>query len=102
MKPLISKIEVIRNKESYKWIGSLTLDTVPTVWEVRDQFFEPAQPLTFDLENLQRTDSAGVAFFVSLLRQAKTKEVVITFTNLPQQFIDIAKLCGLETLFGIE
>ncbi|MBI4356407.1 MAG: STAS domain-containing protein [Gammaproteobacteria bacterium] len=103
-------IEVRKKKEDepfqkdspicFEWIGVLTHATVPSLWEGRNRFFEKQSPVIFDLKGLERTDSAGVAFFASLLREAREKRISIQFTNLPQQFIDIAHLVGLEVLFG--
>lgn len=98
------KEETLDSKDKeivFEWSGVLTLATIPQVWETRSRFFEKRSPLVFDLKDLKKTDSAAVAFFVSLLREAKTFGISIRFLNLPQTIIDIAHLVGLEALFGI-
>ena len=51
--------------------------------------------ITLDLAQISRSDSAGVALLVEAMQIAKSKDMSLSFVNLPQQMKDIAGVSGL-------
>lgn len=83
-------------------VGALTFKTVVELWENRQQFYDgAADNIVLDMSQIYRTDSAGLAFLLSLLRESKYKDLQLQFVNVPQQLIDISHLSGLDAILPI-
>lgn len=79
--------------------GELSFETVPGLLERGRPAFEGgAGMLRFDLRNVTRSDSAGLALLIEWLKAARGKGRVIEFMNVPPQMIAIAKVSGLEAV----
>jgi len=85
----------------YKLSGPLTFVTVPDLLKALDSFPQSA-PITIDLADVTRGDSAAVALIVEWLRQARRTQAVLRFINVPEQIRAILRVSGLEGLAGIE
>jgi len=57
--------------------------------------------LTIDLQGVGRSDSAGIALLVEWARNAHSKNIAITFVNMPAQMLALARLSGLEAVLGL-
>ncbi len=77
--------------------GALVLDTVPALWAERNRLLKPGQTV-LDLQGVERTDSAGVALLVSLLREARTSQTSLEFANIPAQLRSLARVSGVDDL----
>lgn len=89
---------------SYAIEGELNNQTVP---EISKQLLTliPAvegKNITMDLALVSRSDSAGVALLVDVMQLAKSANLNLLFTNLPQQMKDIAGLSGLLDILPID
>jgi len=85
---------IIAEPTVWKLTGELTFATVASLLE--ELTAQPSQPAILDLQEVTRTDSAGVALLIELLRQTKSQP--ITFQNLPPQMLSIAEICGVRML----
>ena len=88
---------------SYAIEGELNNQTVP---DISKQLLAliPAiegKNITVDLALVSRSDSAGVALLVEVMQLAKSANLTLLFTNLPQQMKDIAGLSGLLDILPI-
>jgi len=77
--------------------GELNNQTVP---EISTQLLTlissvKGKNITLDLALVSRSDSAGVALLVEVMQVAKSANLTLLFSNLPQQMQDIAGLSGL-------
>ena len=52
----------------------------------------------FDFAEVELSDSSGVALLLAWLREANAVGKAINFLNLPQQLLDVAKVCGVLSL----
>lgn len=88
---------------SYAIEGELNNQTVP---DISKQLLAliPAiegKNITLDLALVSRSDSAGVALLVEVMQVAKSANLVLLFSNLPQQMKDIADISGLLDILPI-
>ncbi len=76
--------------------GALTFETVPSVWRTSSTLFSGGGDITFDLQGISRSDSAGLALLIEWMRSARAQEKRITFKNIPPQMLAIATISGVE------
>jgi phospholipid transport system transporter-binding protein len=79
-------------------VGELTFDTVPDRWEESGSLFDDSAAVVVDLAGVTRADSAGLALLVGLVRRAKQSGKSLTFRNIPDKLLAIARVTGVETL----
>ena len=89
--------------ESGRWLleGDLSFSSVPAVLKSSAKDFSHGQDIQVDLKGVTRADSAGLALLVEWLRQSERNDRAITFTNVPQQLLAIARLCGLVGILSL-
>ena len=92
-----------QEKGIYAIEGELNMQSVPAVSK---QLFElmqkENQSLILDLSSVSRSDSAGVALLVEAMQLAKTNNLSLSLSNLPQQMKGIAEISGLLDIFPIK
>jgi phospholipid transport system transporter-binding protein len=57
--------------------------------------------INIDLNNVSRSDSAGVALLIEWIRQAQKNNKTIQFHNIPKQMRDIATVTGVDKMLAI-
>ena len=80
--------------------GDLTLQTVRAWFERTPNFGEARGQVCVDLANLREIDSAGLALLVHWCNRANASSNQLTFINAPRPLHQLAKISGLEELFG--
>ena len=88
---------------SYAIEGELNNQTVPKVSQQLVKLISSVEGknITVDLALVSRSDSAGVALLVETMQLAKSANLKLLFSNLPQQMQDIAGLSGLLDILPI-
>ena len=82
--------------------GELSKLTVPSIWRDANALIQSAtQNLVFDLGEVTRTDSAGLALLLEWMTLARKKELQIHFRNLPTQLWKIAKVSDLDGILPL-
>ncbi len=87
-----------------RWLleGELSFATVPAVLEASANGIADNREILVDLKGVTRADSAGLALLVEWLRESERTGNVITFTNVPDQLLAIARLCGLDEILSFQ
>lgn len=81
--------------------GELSFTTVPALWRDADAIFSAGgDEVCFDLQAVDRTDSAGLALLIEWVRAAAEQGMGIRFRNIPAQLLDIARVSGVEALLS--
>lgn len=96
--------KIITNENgSYAIEGELNNQTVPKVSQQLVKLISSVEGknITVDLALVSRSDSAGVALLVETMQLAKSANLTLLFSNLPQQMQDIAGLSGLLDILPI-
>lgn len=76
--------------------GELSFATVGALLTEFTQRAASSPPKVLDLCDVTRTDSAGLALLIEWLKQ--TKEIPITFRNLPTQMLNLADVSGVQDM----
>ncbi|NIR28631.1 MAG: STAS domain-containing protein [Gammaproteobacteria bacterium] len=82
--------------------GPLTFDSTPALWQEGARVLEGVNALVLDLQDVTRTDSAGLALLVAWMREARRRGVDIRFRHIPEQLMAIARTCNLQKLLPPE
>lgn len=87
-----------------RWLleGELGFASVPAVLESSAKGLTDSREIQVDLKGVTRADSAGLALLVEWLRESEHAGKVITFTNVPEQLLAIARLCGLDEILSFQ
>lgn len=88
---------------SYAIEGELNNQTVPDISKQLVRLIPAIEGknITVDLALVSRSDSAGVALLVEVMQLAKSANLTLLFSNLPQQMKDIAGISGLLDILPI-
>ena len=85
--------------------GELSFSSVPGMLNESQRLLaghsDSISALTIDLQGVGRSDSAGIALLVEWARNARNKNIAITFVNMPAQMLALARLSGLEAVLGL-
>lgn len=60
-----------------------------------------ADSLVFDLADVSRADSAGLALLIEWKRHAHHLNKVLSFAHIPEQLLNMASASGLEALLDL-
>lgn len=81
--------------------GPLIKETVMKQWAtVQPQLMSGVYQYV-DLGEVTQSDSAGLAFLLAIMREAKERAFAISFLRLPEQMLEIAKVNGVITFLSI-
>jgi len=81
--------------------GELDYHTVPGVLARSAACIRGEGAIQVDLRGVSRADSAGLALLVAWLRNAERAGRSISFVNVPEQLLLIARVCGLEEILPL-
>ena len=80
--------------------GRLTMETVAALF---DTILQPDDggELVVDLGKVEAVDSAAVSLLLSWIRRAQLNKVVISFANVPDNLLSLARLYGVAELLPL-
>ena len=81
--------------------GELSFATAAQALARGSELFGKAPQLVLDLSSVTHTDSAGLALLVEWLRMARHRKQTITFRNIPEQMMAIARVSSLEDILPL-
>lgn len=81
--------------------GVLSFATVAALRNAGEKILAKKDILEFNFTDVSRSDSAGLALLIAWSRSAKKNKKTITFTHLPKQLFDIARISGLDKILPI-
>ena len=76
--------------------GDLTFSTIDKQTVKSFAFLSAAKPVTIDLGRVACTDSAGLALMIEWIKYTRHQRIQITFKNIPEQLLNLAKLSGFD------
>lgn len=92
-----------RGNGEYGLGGDLTFATAIDALRATAPLFErDAVVLQFDLAEVERADSAGVAVLVEWVRRARQAGIAIHYARLPEPLSAIIRVSGVEDLLPID
>lgn len=89
---------ITKRNEVFIISGELNFTTVMSLWVNSLALLTPHQEIHFDLSEVSQCNSAGLALLLEWLKHAKLANQTITFKNIPQTILAIAKLANLTSV----
>lgn len=94
-------LEIRQDQQVLLFSGELNRDTVVQFWP-----FKPMQTLqgqtVFDLAGLKHVDTAGLAWLIQILAQAKAKSLQVQLRGMPEQMRSLAMVSDVVNLLPTE
>ena len=99
----MSQIELLETPEGkVSLVGVLSFSSVNQALEMMQPFIESRQSLIIDLSGVERADSAGLALLVEWISRSQQRGVELSYCDIPQQMLAIARVSGLDSVLPIE
>ncbi len=96
--PVLEKI----NDQQYALSGELTMQNVSQVSrDTKPLMVAMSGEVTINLSRIARADSAGLALLIDWLRIARQQNVTLRFEQIPDQLLQIARVCELHSVLPI-
>lgn len=93
----MSRLNIIEKHPGHFIVeGSLTFSSIDKKTVKSLQLVNSKNPVCVDLQNVETTDSAGLALMVEWIKQSKQANQPLTFKHIPQQLQALAKLSGFD------
>jgi phospholipid transport system transporter-binding protein len=93
----VSSLQIIDEGDGHFTIdGDLTFATIAKDTLKSLAFLASAKSVTLDLSRVGNTDSAGLALMIEWIRHARSHRTQLSFSKIPQQLLNLAKLSGLD------
>ncbi|MCG6898565.1 MAG: STAS domain-containing protein [Gammaproteobacteria bacterium] len=91
------------DKGAGNWLlqGELGFESVAGVMRLAGAMIPGQARVEVDLRDVTRADSAGLALLVEWLRESEQTGNEIVFTNVPDQLLSIARVCGLDEILSL-
>ena len=87
----------------FRVVGDLDYETVDRLLGEDDILFLHDSPsIEVDLSGVGRTTSVGLALMLEWLRQARSRNIAISFSHVPSQILGIARVSQLESILNLE
>ncbi|MDA9557986.1 STAS domain-containing protein [Vibrio sp.] len=81
-------------------VGTLDRDTIPSIWKQVTTWTPTCNQHSICLQQVKRTDSAGMAFLIHLVKHAKQQNCHIMMNNIPKQLYTLFRLSNVENVLG--
>lgn len=91
---------ITRDGDRLQVSGRLTMDTVAALFNAGLQP-DGDGALVIDLEQVEAVDSAAVSLLLSWLRRAQRDQVALSFANVPDNLLSLARLYGVAELLPL-
>lgn len=82
--------------------GELSIHTIDPVFEQKTLNAFYNKNIILDLADVKKIDTAGLAWLLCVIEQAKKTESSINFQNIPQDLLKLAKLSAVDLLLPIQ
>mgnify|MGYP003915062961 FL=1 len=82
--------------------GELTRHTITRGFERASKRLQVEAFSNVDLTEVSRVDTAGLAWLLSLVENAKLSERQLSFSSVSNDLLKLAKLTGVETFLQVK
>jgi len=89
--------------DKWKLVGDLNKDSSHLLWQKRKELFASSQnEITMDVSMIARTDSAGIATLIALIKESSVQNTKLKIIGATPQFHDIARVGSVEQFIHFE
>lgn len=97
----------IEGNDTVKITGHLDRDTLSRDWWVMLSSSERSQlqkagRCNFDLKQVERADSAGLAWIINAVRDARAHDIEVSLHAVPKKVLKLAKISDVDTLLPVK
>lgn len=93
----MAKLHLAEQSPGYFTVeGDLTFATIDKQTLQSFKFLKGIDTICVDLAKVKTTDSAGLALMIEWIKQARMIRAHLTFKNIPDQLMALAKLSGFD------
>ena len=89
------------SSQQYALTGDLSFESVPALSDTILPLLLENTRLDISLDQVKRSDSAGVAMLVEWFRLAQQQEKSLRFLDIPEQMLSIVRVSGLDTILPL-
>ncbi len=87
--------------------GHLDRETLSDNWwailsSKQQQQLQDSGQCTFDLADVERVDSAGLAWLINAIRDARQHQIKVRLTEVPHKLLKLAKISDVDGLLPVE
>lgn len=82
--------------------GNLTLQTITRQFEKKSIAMLSKEGNIINLVKVTKADTAGLAWMLLLIENAKKKETSIKFSNIPNELEKLAKLSAVDSFLTVQ
>lgn len=87
----------------YHLQGQMTMDTVPFAWPELETLWQgDIAPQVLSLSAVDKVDTAGLAWILDIVKQARSHQAELKLSQVPQGLIKLAKISDLEGVLPLE
>lgn len=79
--------------------GDLNRNTIPNAPE---SSIAVSHPLFIDMTGVEHTDTAGLAWLINLLKQARQQGLKCELKGLPKTLINLAKISDVDSFLSVQ
>jgi phospholipid transport system transporter-binding protein len=94
-------LNIHRDGQQFILTGPLDRDTVVTQWPFTG-FAQVAGDIRFNLAGVTHVDTAGIAWLLEQMAQAKAQQRQLHLLHWPAQLVSLATVSGVTTLLTAE
>ena len=87
-------------EREYRIGGDLVFATAKEILAAGEKLLENTSVVTFDLEGVSHTDSAGLAVLLEWMAIGRGSGADIRYRNLPESMLEIARMSNALSLLG--
>jgi len=93
------QVSITENNGKTAISGALTRATVPSLGKHRHhKIIKKNADICVDLSQLTKVDTAGLAWLLLVLEQAKKHQCQVSFAHIPNDLLKLAQLSAVESL----
>lgn len=93
----MAKLHLAEQSPGYFTVeGNLTFATIDKQTLQSFKFLKGIDTICIDLAKVKTTDSAGLALMIEWIKQARMIRAQLSFKNIPDQLMALAKLSGFD------
>jgi len=97
-----SIIDLVVENEMCLLKGELTRHTVPSLSVKKLKKVFSAEKVSFNFAEVEKVDTAGLAWVCALLEHANHKNCQLSFIKMPEQLTKLAKLSAVDIFLPIK
>jgi phospholipid transport system transporter-binding protein len=77
--------------------GVLDFDTVPNLTKQAELMLRQSSDASVDFSEVEKTNSAGLALLLEIVRFMQLRNASVQFKNVPEQIAIVARAYGIDT-----